>query len=841
MGDGIQKKVDAVFDEISDEEYKLENTGLSLRYRKTFKFLSIVVKNFDCNSYAFVLAQTKLVERIGKTIVDSAQEILENYAYDVSRGEQSTIPDKVAFAALYYVGVACARAADKERFRKLLQNNVKLFFGDEFIANTYLIFSRYCGVIKDYKRMIVFSQKAIQSHADYYAESDDDTEKKFYLGGIAYASAVGQIAEYCFLRNLIYGGKKEDFLRAATAFAKPNKGGSETAEKEMTEYLSKAVKPTGKYTCDDLNEEFFNKALFYTIVAKEVNPDYPKYPYLQAQLMFYNELYLKGEVSEKTIKSALVLIDEAIDNVERTKGKNKDYRLLKERYDNFKEIVSSCPADSPKWHETDDYALAAEKSKIVLSADIKHAQPKTYNNKTKAPYVFVSYSSKDYKSVYCDMLEYKKVGILCDYDRDMTSYEKSEIAERQKWYEVVEEKIRSCAGVICYLSEDYVVSSAILTELKLIEKYNKPLVAIDLSGNYRISELFMRVAKNSELSPRVTSDGMYWFSKKFDDNNNVIARNGDPFATEHVEHVKSRLSILCPEVINGYEADYAIKTNVNKNRPNEDYLRLDERRHVYVVADGITLQKPLRYPASGKSLPQEIAQKFCNVFVDTLCSELLVLLREEQIPEKFAVAFKGANKKVSELLCEYDDAIKYRLDGYLDEGSDVSVTDVEKPGAVALAAAVYNDTLYYASVGDCVGILVRNGQKIVFADKQTSGAFEKKKVESDRKTLQREYINNVNNPCGYGVVNGDERAEKFFNVSHISLEYGDVVYLLTDGVADYVRYSSYSSYASLSAQEIIDQAVEFEGKDEHDDMALIVVKWKSDLKTTRAQKRANKA
>jgi serine/threonine protein phosphatase PrpC len=254
----------------------------------------------------------------------------------------------------------------------------------------------------------------------------------------------------------------------------------------------------------------------------------------------------------------------------------------------------------------------------------------------------------------------------------------------------------------------------------------------------------------------------------------------------------------------------------------EDTLICDREHGIYVVADGITRQDVTEYELiEDNKISYNISQKFCQTFAEVMVCEMLGTVEKELVSEKMRRSFSKANLAVKDL-----------VDDYVYEHPSAKT---EIPGTVAICAMVYNDALYYGSVGDCIGILVRNGKKIIFSDKQTTYAYKRAKVERDRVTLVNEYVNNPTNPFGYGVINGDTNALKYFKVSHLSLEYGDEIYLLTDGIADYIRYCDHEEYSKLTVDEILKSAVKMEenllGENcSYDDMALIRIKWTSNPK-----------
>ena len=81
--------------------------------------------------------------------------------------------------------------------------------------------------------------------------------------------------------------------------------------------------------------------------------------------------------------------------------------------------------------------------------------------KDGTPYIFISYSHKDYKKVYCDLADLYENGIPFWYD--------SGLPAGKNWDDVVFEKMTdpNCVGVIFYLSENLFLSRSIQTEIQI--------------------------------------------------------------------------------------------------------------------------------------------------------------------------------------------------------------------------------------------------------------------------------------------------------------------------------------------------------------------------------------
>ena len=81
------------------------------------------------------------------------------------------------------------------------------------------------------------------------------------------------------------------------------------------------------------------------------------------------------------------------------------------------------------------------------------------NEKTR--YIFISYSHKDYKKVYCDLADLHESGIPFWYDGGLPA--------GKNWDDVVREKMTDsrCSGVLFFLSENLFLSRSIQTEIRI--------------------------------------------------------------------------------------------------------------------------------------------------------------------------------------------------------------------------------------------------------------------------------------------------------------------------------------------------------------------------------------
>ena len=243
--------------------------------------------------------------------------------------------------------------------------------------------------------------------------------------------------------------------------------------------------------------------------------------------------------------------------------------------------------------------------------------------------------------------------------------------------------------------------------------------------------------------------------------------------------------------------------------PYEDYIIHDEDNSVFIVMDGISRKKE-EVNKNGFSMAANVAEIFAKEMHKFILEHKTMMDCFDHISMVLCEGFNRANKAVKDML---DANVKY-YQGF------------ELPGAVGIVAVIVGRMLVYGSLGDCMGVLVRNKQKIIFSQKQTTFAFDIIGVEKDRELLMKEYVNNKESEYGYGVVNGQADAVKYFNISYVNLDKKDVIYLASDGVSDLIQYGKIETFINKSLKEIIEMSNEQDlmiGKPYFDDKSIIKI------------------
>lgn len=796
----LNRAESAIFREmgVPDGRFSFDTEQLAYVYRDLMNKFSVIACRSERHPYLFILLLTKFEESVGRDVELSALEILDNYVYAQENAIESDVTISIANVALYYIALVAYRYGDKERLRFLLKKYGPYFeHSGAHKPYLYELYSRFCGMNHDYMRQMLFSVSGQQA-----VEEIGIDEKNVALN-VAYSNAVVNMAEICFY-------DKQFFLRKKQTSLKEEKENAPVISFEILD----AAPMVYHYTRSDLDGlldsaiEKIKEAIYY-------NPDYPKYYFLMAKLSFYSALYGKGMLNETERNNIFSYIECA---EEKVKSSNKNAMAILEQYRRFENMIAGYPLNVKGWTEMKGFTREALKSRISRAIDPKSVRPYSFEPGSKAPHVFISYSSRDFKQVYCDIVELTKGGILCDYDNEMDRLDNTiDNSDSQKWYNVIEEKIRNASCVICFLSKDYMVSPAVLKELSFIEKYEKEVIVVDLSGYRCASSIFVQLARDKNYANFVNSELLFQHVRIFKDDITAISRNKDCMDTLHIKQLRNRIFSICPEIRVSLHSEAKTLIGRKKGHPMEDVIVNDNESGLFMVVDGITRLDRSEY-VNDNSPVAEIADAFCKSFQEKYAKELLTVRDDMSEESLLKNCFEHANGAIRETVSQYTEKVGNKGAFF------------EPLGCVGAIAAVYRDYLYFASVGDCMGILVRKNQKTIFADKQTAFAFRKKDIEKDRKMLYEEYVNHPENLFGYGVINGDKRASKFFNVSRLKLEFEDSIYLVSDGISDFIQFGNPKEYDGLSLDEIIERAISSEEALKgqgcpYDDIAIIRIRW----------------
>ena len=792
-------KKDVAFD---NADFSLDKLSHKEAHAKVYAFLKSVVVNTGCYDYIFIYAITKLEERHGKFMQPYLVEILDNYC-----NYPELFNRDVAFAAFFNLGVHYYRYSEINQLRELLLGEEYFSLFHKEYPLCYEIASRYCMIKGMFDRQMLLCRCAVLKLEELRKKQPEKftlTASGYQQTGDNVALKVGYVSSLCsmFEESYVRGELGEELVgkyASASDF-------DHLSFHKITQLLKKNIQEgEGNYL---INDYTIAQSFEYIEGILEYNPSYPKYPFLKAKLLFYATLYRGEQVSVELYQT----IESLCEKSKSLENKNaNDYELRCSMYD---QLVSRVQASMKRRKQAEDKKQRLHylklKNEIVRMMECPPPQKRPPVTARKDEnYAFVSYSTKDFKSVYCDLLEMERRGISYWYD--------AKVIPGEEWYKVIENRVKGASCIICFLSANFLMSGAVLHELTLFKKYEKPIIWVDLTGKKQISQIIIGVIKNANKAAlsKMSSGMMNVLTSLLNDDVDLIVRDADPFSLIHLNRVENVLEDKFPSLIKKLSAEsYSVGGNKTYQKdgktltvPNEDYVICDNANRIYMVVDGISRKRD-EYAEREGSIAKDVSKLFCEKMHERLLKKLPHCDDLERVQEGLHESFADANRAVKDML----------------EDRKAEYEGRELPGTVGLVAVIRNNTLCFGCFGDCMGILVRDGVQQIFAQKQTTYPFDFIGVEKDRALLAERYVNVVESPYGYGVVNGQEGATQYFCVSHVELERGDTVYLVSDGVSDFVQFAKPSLFNELPLEEII-RLSEIQDdelhKKEHDDKSVV--------------------
>ena len=785
-----------------DKDFSLEKLSHKEGQKCVYEFLDLIVTNAGCYDYMFVIAITKFEEKHGKFILPYLFEILDNYC---------NFPDyfnkSIAFAAFYNIGLHYARYFQTNELLQLLKNATYISLFKDDYPLCYGVMSRYFSIKGMYDRMFLLNQGSIrrlEKLLNTRPELFTKTPYGYQQTGNSVSLKVGCVAAAVkmFEQKFIRGQLDDDYKNSSSVNPKMD------IENLTNEQLQNMIIEED-YEIDDylISEETLATAKIYVDEAMAYNPKYPKYPYLKAQTIFYEAIFKK----ERIDFDKLVLIKDLLNKAKSLENpKANDYQLRVGQCDKFlNQVETYMEKGSVGGDKKLNLQYFKMKDEIINMQECPPPQKRIKPNaKGNDAYAFISYSTRDFRSVYCDLIAYKNRGLNFWYD--------AEVIPGEKWQKTIENKIKNATCIICYLSENFLKSGAILNELQLFKKYDKPVIWIDLTGQKQISKIIVDIIRNSPKDSlgSLNSSMLNIITELIDDDIDLITRDRDYQSELHINRIQDVVKQKFVDILQNINSEALTLKNTkpdlngNPTLPNEDYYINDSQNNIYIVMDGITRNKK-EYKGNG-SIAYDVSKLFAETIHDYIATNLPNCNDFKTAKLMLEEGFIIANRAVDELLIQREK----EFIGY------------EKPGAVGIVSFILNKKLVYAAVGDCMGILVRDKQKLVFSLEQTSFPFTYLDPNNDREYIVANFVNNPDNDYGYGVVNGEEGAKHYFNVSYINLENGDKIYLVSDGISDLIQYAKVENFVNCSLEELMDKSTKQDtlmNKPYNDDKTIIVI------------------
>lgn len=765
---------------------------------------NIAAKNKDENgndtgylkSYEYILECTKLYNDSDEDDAVAKFMLLSTYG-----GDSSFLEKDQAFVAFYFVCFHYYRQKQVKALRKILNKYVGS--GDfRFSIDEYPVIwdlaCRYSVLTGDYKRLLTTAILGAKAMNDSPAM------------GSSFVQAVCNKSKSMYYKSI------------------------KTTDRNYPECFSEKQTET-KYDTD--YSETLIRAYDFALKGIEQNPTYAKYYASVAELLFYTRVYLSknrklDEGHKKGFVSAIKKTISAINNIQDDDTENNDLtyedlalgnvftRKYVEKFLTCAKCCASNSAEIANYNRFWDMATAffdkrpdtvfAKKNKIIMSKHFADCLD-TVKSNDSSDYITISYARRDYKPVLCDVVELQSRGVQVVFDEHL---DETPGDDGETWIQKYEKILKSSKAVICFLSENYISRPSVQIELKMIAEYKKPVIAIDLTGKKKISEIIKSAIFDGET---LDSDTLKALINVFDDAKLALPREQNYDAILHFRKLIRLLKKQCGEVFKNVQAKGLMDLNTaTPSHPQEDAMLIDSVNNVYAVLDGITRQEGYD---GDYSIAKRFTDEFLKIFEQSMASEI----KEEE--KNFSEILRKVLIKSSE--SAYDELLKDPI--YCDNLSKAQALATKKrkyfepAGCVGAIAVVENNTLYYGHVGDCGIVLVRDGQVISLTRSQTHYAFEVDKVEGKRGLLYKKYVNKASNKHGYGVINGNSDVASFFNVAEIKLNDGDRIYLMTDGICNYFTENYDKNFDSMSLKDIFEK--QRKSSPNLDDRTMIRIKF----------------
>lgn len=242
--------------------------------------------------------------------------------------------------------------------------------------------------------------------------------------------------------------------------------------------------------------------------------------------------------------------------------------------------------------------------------------------------------------------------------------------------------------------------------------------------------------------------------------------------------------------INSINVTY--RNNYFHDKPNEDYIIADDKNHIYILLDGVSVDRlNNQYPTPSPALEAS------KIFAETVYDFLI----------------KNDYKNVLDLIKRSIILANIKLEEFN------TINRFPFPaGTVGFVSVINNNTFYYSYIGDCFGRVISNGNITCFSEEQTY-LVRINKNNLTTNEIRFDICNNIDHKYGYGVYNGDKGALNFVRYGSFTIDDDSLIILSTDGFEPYLnninRYNIKKILHAASPENIGDGRV--------DDRSIIII------------------
>lgn len=253
---------------------------------------------------------------------------------------------------------------------------------------------------------------------------------------------------------------------------------------------------------------------------------------------------------------------------------------------------------------------------------------------------------------------------------------------------------------------------------------------------------------------------------------------------------------------------YSGRNNKRPDKPNEDFILADGQAGLFIMLDGVS-RDDQAYPNPS---PSAQAAQACA----QAAAEYVAQRQGQECPQQLVF---GA-------MCAGNRAVARLNQGYSGDFA---------PGACGIIALLGEQRLDFAQIGDCAGrIIGPDGKGFVFTYDfiQPLRQYQRGRryYEYDKHRVRSQLCNNFRSLLGYGVLNGDPRAEDFIKCHSIPVPPGSLIALHSDGMEPWACHMAAEGregrLAAMTAEEMVRASRAFDSQmgQTSDDTSVILIK-----------------
>lgn len=238
-----------------------------------------------------------------------------------------------------------------------------------------------------------------------------------------------------------------------------------------------------------------------------------------------------------------------------------------------------------------------------------------------------------------------------------------------------------------------------------------------------------------------------------------------------------------------FKVEWASATNSRQElqKPNEDRLFFDEAKGIFILLDGVTRVHSEYHEHPYESASADVG----DIFIDEVYQFMLEHIDDSEPETILRGAIATANAKIKD----------YRTKKTKSEWNFY-------PSTLGFVGLIRDRMLHYVGVGDCMGAIIRRNAKILLGKEWALEALDKQIIT--KRERYNTYCNHPENELSYTVFNGDDLVMAGLNCSFIDLYEGDTLFIVSDGIGDYIKYEKSKNLVIQSPEQIIARSSKYD-------------------------------